>query len=771
MDTTTLQTPAAPTTPDPYADKSALRDRADKKVKAWGGATRAGFLQAAKGNLLFRSGHQWIRPVGNQYGDWRPAVVKKGTPMPVTNLTASVMKTFTSMLARYEPALTFRPATDDPEDRATADVASRVTEAIEAQVQMPLIRQLLGEWVGWTGGAWLETGWDASLTHGVVNLPMEICTLCGSTQVVARDPVCQQPGCGGPTQDVTEITAVPKGKIFVEVRSLFEMLFDPFTTDPTKHRILIRQTTLDEDNAKARWKDFAEAIRADSVAAHTNLSQDSLAVVTPGLGDLQMGSVRALWQHGGSTANTRVTETWYWELPSEAYPDGILAIFLGKSLETCVHGGPLPYSAKGEGEQREPFLPFTFFPQELVPGSAWPRTVCNDVRPKNAQRNLWESLVIMAGQRVANPVWLIPAGCNVSNPTGEPGQVMTYNALAGGKPERVQGTQINPSWMLNIERIDKEIQELTAIFEVLSGGRPEGISAGIALQILKERGESRFGPMFQLWHHAWAQWAKQAIEIARLYDTEAHFLQIKGADGAWEVQKFMAADLQGRVNVVPEAGMSLPRSTMTERAEIGELVSMGVLNPLDPETRLKLLEKYGLLAAFAPSMELDAKAAIKENEAFKALAADPSVQAASPALVERIKATALMAQQAGQPPTVALAEVERMFAAAGLPVPTLRPAIDAHDIHGREQRKTAKSETFATWPELVRVFMELHIAAHDFLQGQAMQMLMAAQRPGASPPGPDKGSAPSTSPMRGASSPQALQGQNREMETRMGMRG
>ena len=765
---TDMTAPATEPTPDPYADKAAIRTRAKKKRDAWMGPVRAGFLQAAKGNLLFRAGHQWIRPVGNQYGDWRPAVVKKGTPMPVTNVTASTMKTFTSMLARFDPSLTFRPATDDPDDRATADVSSRGIEVYSAQVQMTLLRQLLSEWVGWTGGAWLESGWDASLMHGTVNLPMEICTLCGSTQPVAKEPVCKQPEGGGPTQDVTEITQAPKGKPFVEVRSLFEMIFDPYVSDPTKHRALFKESTLDEDDAKERWSDFEADIRADTLSSTTQATQDSLAVMTPALGDLQQGSTRVLWQAGTGAASHRVTETWYWELPCKAYPDGILAIFIGKNLDTCVHASALPYWAKGEGGQKDYFLPFTFFPQELVPGSAWPATVCNNIRPKNAQRNLWESLVIMAGQRVANPVWLIPAGCNISSPTGEPGQVMTYNALAGAKPERVPGTQINPSWMLNIERIDKEIQELSAIFEVMSGGRPEGISAGIALQILKERGESRFGPMFQLWHHSWAMWAKQMLEIARLYDTEEHFLQIKGADGQWEVQKFLAADLQGRVNVIPEAGSSLPRSTMTRRAEIGELLQGGILNGQDPETRLKILEEYGLLAAFAPTMEMDAKNAIMENEAFKALAADPTVQAAGPELVGRIKQTIQLVAQAGQPPTMALAMVEQMFEAVGLPVPKLRPSINAHDIHGREHRKDAKSESFTARPELVQVFEELHVAAHDFLQGQAMQALMAA-RQGAqqTPSGPRPGSPPSTSAQRGASSPAAMQGQHREMEQKM----
>ncbi len=759
--------------PDPYADRAAIKDRAEKKHKAWTGPTRAGFLQSAKGNLLFKQGHHHVRPVGNNYGDWRPSVVKKGTPLPVTNIYSAVMKTFTSMLARFEPNLIFRPATEEPEDRATADVASRCIEVIQEEVQIVLIRQNLAEWVGHTGGAWLETGWDASMSHGVVNLPMDACTMCGEQQPMGPEPLCQ--ACGGPTMEAPGITSPQaRGKLFVDVRSVFEMIFDPNITDPTKHRILIRQSTMDEDDAKARWKDVADTIRGDTLAVSGTLTQDSLAVVTPNLGDMQMGSARTMWQSQGQNTS-RVTESWYWELPSEAYPDGVLAIFLGKNFETCVHAGPLPYYAKGEGGQKDYFLPFVLFPQELVPGSAWPRTVANDVRPKNAQRNLLESLVIMALQRMANPVWLIANGSNVSNPTGEPGQILGWNSVLGAhaKPERIQGTQINPAWLENIARIDKEIQELTAIFEVLSGNRPEGISAGIALQILKERGESRFGPMFQLWHHAWATWAKQAIEIFRMFATEERVLSIKGRDGAWEVQKFLGADLTGRVNVVPEAGMAMPKSTMTDRAVIEQMAAMGVINPAaNPEHNMAVLEQFGMLSVFMPSMEADAKRAIMENEAFEQMGAQPLVAAMPPEMLGQMQGQLQAMTQAAGAPT-ALAFTEQAFGSAGIPVPKVKPAIDDHAIHGREHRLFAKSERFDKLPPAAQQFVEAHIAAHDFLQGQQMMAAMSLRGNTApnsgfnAKPGPERGSPPSTSPQRGASSQQGMDGQAKEMEDRI----
>src|SRR3989442_9624319 len=45
-----------------------------------------------------------------------------------------------------------------------------------------------------------------------------------------------------------------------------------------------------------------------------------------------------------------------------------------------AYAGPLPYSAKGETGKGTPFLLFVFFPQQLVPGTGWAKTVADDLR-------------------------------------------------------------------------------------------------------------------------------------------------------------------------------------------------------------------------------------------------------------------------------------------------------------------------------------------------------------------------------------------------------
>lgn len=303
--------------------------------------------------------------------------------------------------------------------------------------------------------------------------------------------------------------------------------------------------------------------------------------------------------------------------------------------------------------------------------------------------------------------------------------------------------------------------------DVLRGAKPPGVTAGITLQILKERGESLFGPMFVLWHNSWAEWAQQAVEIFRLFATEPRLRQIMGKNGKWKTEKFMAADLQGNVNVVPEAGISLPRSTMTDRAEIEQLVAMKAINVQNPETNYQILKHYGKLSLM-PTLKADEQNAAIEDEQFTALGALPEIAAEPPTTVQSLRAFVQTLQAQAVPPPVILAQVEAKFSTFGLPIPILRPTIDDNAVHARDQRHFAKTEEFRALPELVRFFVELHIAAHDFLVGQAAMAAQQAnegqtatanmlQRP--RPVGPG-----TPSPMTSSSSAQRMEGEGRELE-------
>ena len=513
--------------------------------------------------------------------------------------------------------------------------------------------------------------------------------------------------------------------------------------------------------------------------------RESLPTVGPGPGLLQRGMFGG---SAGRVSNTKVTENWYWALPTATYPQGLLAITLGRTptdAATLAYFGPLPYYYTDAQGGKAYFLPHVFFPQLEVPGSAWPKTVMDDLAELQRELNTTLMMIRLSKMRTSNPVWLVQRGSDMSSPTGLPGQYMEYNMVPGGRhPERLDGRPIPQSFFADTERIKRAMDELGISTPIMQGLSEPGVRTAIGTNMLREKAEQQYGPMFIRINHAEAEWSRQALAIFKLYATEERLLKIKGRDGMWEVKKFMAGDLRGNVDVIPEAGVTMPHTTMSEKADMQEAVHMGLLNPNDPAQKREMLKKMGMLH-YLPMMDRDVKRAEMENEMFRALAENPTVMQASPETATNIRRTIQLEKAKGTLPPDILSIVEGIFSSMpGLTIPRIHE-FDDHSVHGQEHRVDAKGEGFLERPPLLQLFEALHISAHDFLQGQLMQAAAASQQPPAKvnlqgkltpeetsrfagdqkpQPGPAPGSAPNpANPMRSSSSPGRLAGEMREM--------
>ena len=235
---------------------------------------------------------------------------------------------------------------------------------------------------------------------------------------------------------------------------------------------------------------------------------------------------------------------------------------------------------------------------------------------------------------------------------------------------------------------------------------------------------------------------------------EERLRKIKGPDGQWEVEKFVGADLQGRVDVIAEAGSSTPRSTLADRAEVEQLMGYGIVNRFDPETQEKILAMYGK-THWLGSMSLDSKNAVIEDEQFEQIAQNPIWQGAGPADVQAIQmapdyptAVALMETWASGVPQLAMDPTQK------IEWPKVYAALDNHAIHSLTHARTCKKQTFRQWPEIVQAMLEKHQAFHDQL---SIQQAAALQGGGAAPMTPafaaGGGGGGGSQPMNSSSSP------------------
>ena len=164
---------------------------------------------------------------------------------------------------------------------------------------------MLAAWVGFTGGAFLETGYDPDPQHGMRPVQMEQCGHCGAQQAPGLS-LCEACGYTDTLEPIT--LTVPIGKMFTEVAPLFEMYFDPSITDWAQHRRVLREKCAPVDDAKARWPQIADQISANVAGSAEEHYMSALSVQGPALDE--RGTGRRDMAPVGLLTNNRVTERW-----------------------------------------------------------------------------------------------------------------------------------------------------------------------------------------------------------------------------------------------------------------------------------------------------------------------------------------------------------------------------------------------------------------------------------------------------------------------------
>lgn len=634
-------------------------------------------------NVLYFAGKQWII-FDNSSRRWRPKRLPQWYPTPITNKFAEKTNDLISSLMQGRAPINYVPATSDQADIATAEIGARVREVFYEESEVDLWEQELAAWVMLTGNAFLVPTYDYSEEFGTkeVELPEIGCLSCGAKfdALAAEKTENKCPECGSdqllPTGQ-TISRSIPIGALRSEVLSPFEIRLDPRIRNIKDHRWFERLSTVDLEQARERWPNFAGQIQADKEDKLSQIYLDALAYVTS-----THGSAASFGLSGttSDTKNPRTTIYEYNELPSLDFPRGLRVVRVGKTGPiTELEPAPHKY---GAGPRRgQPFLNLVHFGLDIVPGRFWRKSRVDDIVTLQAYRNLIESVLKLTVQRTGNTLWLNPSGSAADNFAGEPGQVIDYVPVSLGgttfaKPERLPAelSNVQPLVIL-LTKIDDSIERVVGTFFSGSGDTPPGVTAASALAFLAERADRSISPIRREYAKGWKAWESMNLEIARFHWIDERIRVIAGRNKKWEVDQFSKSNLQGAVNLVIDHKALFPKSQATQRATIAQLIQLGAINPMDPQQQWKILEAFGE-TALKGSEDLDVQEARQEWEEFL--------------------------------------ETE------GQKLPVLYPLIQNSPVHIMEHSSAAKTDEFKELPPPVQQIWIDHVNAHyvDFISRQ-----------------------------------------------------
>jgi hypothetical protein len=621
-------------------------------------------------NIHYVNNRHWIEYT-RRSNEWRDVRLAKWFPKPVTPKIAEGVQVLRAMFAAVEIGVNVRPNGSDPKNVAVAAIADEYGPVLHEEHDMDSVMNEQDFWFIVTGNSFLHTYLERDMKHGYDLINFEMCTLCqlitDSAQIAENKglcPQCQQPGPFVASND--PITGEPakkiaRGKGVTIALSPFELAFPTtyarFEDVPYVIRLRWRSREYYESHPVLSKQmvgyPWGKAPSETSLQLFRSLPFHNDMGVAPFLGGSGTGS--------GEEEGAAEYEVTF--RPCNKYPEGLVFRVVGDANPKVLHleddeaiPGPLPY----RDAEDQPLFTYTHAAFEQRGGRVYGTSPLDGAIQKQNQLNQLDAFLLMIVNRMGNPLWLVPKGAEIEKFTGEPGLVVRWNPLTvngNAKPERVDGSGISGSMFQLREQFLNDIEEALGTQDVLKGSKPAGVEAFAALQLLVERGQSRFASSFKSRGRLYKDWFKFSLEIEREFGPSERTRWVRGAGRSWTEKVFKQAQLQGSFNVIVEEGSQSPKTALGIRAAIQHLHSLGFINPADSDQNYAVLQAFGQ-TKLAPSLDLHMQAALRKQQEFEEWASDP--MAVQQSLMQGEQAVMQYQQQLAtvQPPPSAAPQVD-----------------------------------------------------------------------------------------------------------------
>lgn len=604
-------------------------------------------------NLLMKRGgqNQWMVydratnsyvPRGN---DPEQGGLPEWVPRPATNIFGNKIDGIVSILNQSEPAKQWAPSTGDDADRATAEVAEDADPVLLQEIGYDTLRPQLNKLAVLTNGALLTLWYDNDPKHGMDEIPVLQCPTCGlQTMPEELDEAggeCPgldgEPGCGTDADDFQPVIGsdgVPfgipyaKGKVCGSIATSFEYSLPSTARSSNTKDVpwVLTHSGMPVEDLCARWPAARGRVDKNSggkkgglqkayARAQRQLSAPSRAnapVAAAGGGSSSAGEEPIVYiLHHDPIDDGKVY-----------FPDGLLAVMVD---DIVLEKGPLPV----QDDEDRPVKSVLNRVFAQGPGTQYSQPPADDLVPLQISRNLIDSLIQLIFMHDAAPTRYIPLSVTLeTEPTGRPGEDVYYRStVPGDKPFTEQGIGPSESLFKYLEIIDQKFEEISKLNSVLAGAKPEGDPTLGEVQILQERGMAAFKePLDELVNFE-TELSRHLMWIAKRSAWSDRFRRVHGDNGEWDIRKFNASDLDGKVDVLIEKASAWPKSHLMKMLQVDKALEKGILPPplQDPELQTKLLVEYGLID-MKPSLDKDRKQITRELDRWKAAHAPEEIK-------------------------------------------------------------------------------------------------------------------------------------------------
>jgi hypothetical protein len=401
-------------------------------------------------------------------------------------------------------------------------------------------------------------------------------------------------------------------------------------------------------------------------------------------------------------------------------------------LEVWVKPGHLPELPKGgmftiaagqvvQGFDEWPYEHgrYPFSKIDATPtGKFYNTSIIEDLIPLQKELNRTRGQMIEAKNRMAKPQLVSEQGAiDPKKITTEPGQVIEYKI--GMQPPQPLPMNNIPTYVTDeIERLYRDMADISGQHEVSNGSTPPGVTAATAISFLQEQDESLIATNYTSIEEAVENIAGQCLTYVKMYWDEPRTVKTVGLEGTFDVQVFKASDISGNTDIRVESGSALPTSRAAKQAFIMDLMKNGFI---PPDEGLEILEVGGLNRIYE-RIQVDKRQAQRENLRMRVV---------KPEDVEAHNQEWLASQETPEMQQDVDSELK-------LEPPLIVPVhtYDNHELHIEVHNMYRKSQAFESASDMTKALFEEHVRQHQ----EAIASMMThplSNMPDSNPNAPD----------------------------------
>jgi hypothetical protein len=614
-------------------------------------------------NLAFYFGKQNVVPVLQQGVGHRLQTPKAPywRARPVINKIRPTIRKELVKITSSKPTAFVVPASSEDEDLFAAQAAEQLWESIYDDKHMHSVLKRAAFWTCLTGTGFIKNWWEPSAVD-------EFNELSGDIKIQHETPY------------------------HIGVLDLRE--------EDIENQPLVIHT-------QVKSLEWAKATYDEELAKNITATSRGEAV-------LDSGFLKLIGVTDQPKDSVEVFETWVKPGQFKQYPEGAMITIVGGQIVQFWEGWPYQHNMY-------PFAKLDHIPT----GQFYGESIITDLIPLQKEYNRTHGQIIEAKNRMAKPQLLAAQGSiNPAQITTEPGQVITYKL--GFPPPSPLPLAALPSYVLEeLDRIQADMNEISAQNEVSKGAVPPGVTAATAISYLQEQDDSMLSFTIESLEAGVQKVAKMCLNYVQQYWTAERMVKTTGADGSFDVIMLKGADLEGNTDIRIEKDSALPTSKAAKQAFIMDLMKMGFI---DPNKGLEVMEIGGINKIYE-SLHVDVRQAQRENLRMQNIPDELIGQYIEAEAAFRANERVAMMSQGAVPPPVDPETGEPM----GAPEPPIPVnSWDNHAVHIEVHDKFRKSQSFEALPDELKQVFEAHVQLHNMAMQDAMmqQMMQGGAMPG-----------------------------------------